>query len=51
LRAKQPVVTVGVAFAAQECPAIPTDAFDEKLDYVLTEREWIVCEAKARQDG
>jgi 5-formyltetrahydrofolate cyclo-ligase len=30
-------------FAVQEFPTIPADAYDEKLDYVLTDRDWIVC--------
>jgi 5-formyltetrahydrofolate cyclo-ligase len=43
LRAKQQIAAVGVGYAVQEFPTIPTEATDEKLDYVLTDREWIVC--------
>jgi 5-formyltetrahydrofolate cyclo-ligase len=43
LRAMQPVTAVGVAYAIQEVPALPSEAYDQKLDYVLTDREWIVC--------
>ncbi len=43
LRALQPILAVGVAYAGQELPAIPSEAYDQKLDYVLTDREWIVC--------
>jgi 5-formyltetrahydrofolate cyclo-ligase len=43
LRAMQPVIAVGVAYAVQETPAIPREAYDQKLDYVLTDRELIVC--------
>ncbi len=43
LRAMQPITAVGVGFALQELPAIPSEAYDQKLDYVLTDREWIVC--------
>jgi 5-formyltetrahydrofolate cyclo-ligase len=43
LRALQPVIAIGVAYAVQELPAIPSEAYDQKLDYVLTDREWIVC--------
>jgi 5-formyltetrahydrofolate cyclo-ligase len=43
LRAMQPIIAIGVAYAVQELPAIPSEAYDQKLDYVLTEREWIVC--------
>jgi 5-formyltetrahydrofolate cyclo-ligase len=41
LRALKPVAAVGVAFAAQEVPKIPTTPRDERLDLVLTEREVI----------
>jgi len=41
LRAKQPVVTVGIAFAAQEVDEVPTTPRDVRLDLVLTERETI----------
>ncbi|MFZ1961238.1 MAG: 5-formyltetrahydrofolate cyclo-ligase [Methylovirgula sp.] len=43
LRAMQPVAAVGVGYAVQELPAIPCENYDQKLDFVLTEREWIVC--------
>ncbi len=38
LRAARPVLAVGVAFAAQEVAAVPTEPHDERLDAVLTER-------------
>lgn len=38
LRARKPIVAVGLAFAAQEVEAVPREAFDERLDYVLTEK-------------
>jgi 5-formyltetrahydrofolate cyclo-ligase len=41
LRAKKPVTAVGIAFAAQEIPAVPATERDERLDFVLTEREII----------
>ena len=34
-----PVLAVGVAFAAQEMDAVPCGAHDERLDWILTERE------------
>ncbi len=43
LRAMKPIITVGVAYAIQELPAIPSESYDQKLDYVLTDRAWIVC--------
>jgi 5-formyltetrahydrofolate cyclo-ligase len=41
LRALKPIAAVGIAFAAQEVPKIPTTPRDERLDLVLTEREVI----------
>jgi 5-formyltetrahydrofolate cyclo-ligase len=41
LRALKPVTAVGIAFAVQEVPKIPTTSRDERLDLVLTEREVI----------
>jgi 5-formyltetrahydrofolate cyclo-ligase len=41
LRALKPVIAIGIAFAAQEVPKIPTTRRDERLDLVLTEREVI----------
>jgi 5-formyltetrahydrofolate cyclo-ligase len=41
LRTLQPITAVGIAFAAQEVPKIPTTPRDERLDLVLTEVEVI----------
>ncbi|HEY5215357.1 MAG TPA: 5-formyltetrahydrofolate cyclo-ligase, partial [Pseudolabrys sp.] len=41
LRAKKPVVAVGIAFAAQEIPSVPATERDARLDLVLTECEVI----------
>ena len=41
LRAKKPVIAIGIAFAAQEIPQVPATERDERLDLVLTERETI----------
>ena len=49
LRAMKPVCAVGVAYAAQEFPAIPSESHDESLDYVLTERGLIDCRAHQAQ--
>ena len=43
LRARKAIVAVGLAYAAQEIPAVPTTARDARLDLVLTEREVIDC--------
>jgi 5-formyltetrahydrofolate cyclo-ligase len=40
-RAAKPVVAVGLAYAAQEIPAVPVTERDARLDLVLTEREII----------
>ena len=36
-----PVVAVGIAFAAQEAKEVPHTERDEKLDFIMTEREVI----------
>ncbi|NWG23789.1 MAG: 5-formyltetrahydrofolate cyclo-ligase [Pseudorhodoplanes sp.] len=41
IRAMKPVMTVGLAFAAQEIDKVPATPRDERLDLVLTEREVI----------
>jgi 5-formyltetrahydrofolate cyclo-ligase len=41
LRAKKRVVAIGVAYACQETDAVPCETHDQKLDYVVTERELI----------
>jgi 5-formyltetrahydrofolate cyclo-ligase len=45
LRAQKNIWAVGVAYACQELPRVPHEAHDERLDYVLTERELIRCGA------
>jgi 5-formyltetrahydrofolate cyclo-ligase len=41
LRARKPIVAVGIAFAVQEIAAVPAAPHDATLDLVLTEREVI----------
>jgi len=41
LRARKTIIAVGIAFAAQEVPAVPRTERDARLDLVLTEREVI----------
>jgi 5-formyltetrahydrofolate cyclo-ligase len=41
LRARKPIVAIGIAFAAQEIPRVPATERDARLDFVLTEREAI----------
>ncbi|MBT9445368.1 MAG: 5-formyltetrahydrofolate cyclo-ligase [Hyphomonadaceae bacterium] len=41
LRARRPITAVGLAWACQEVDRIPADAFDQRLDWVVTENEAI----------
>jgi len=41
LRAIKPITTIGIAFAMQEIPQVPATERDERLDFVLTEKEII----------
>ncbi len=43
LRAKGRAIAVGVGYSVAECPALPNEPHDERLDYVLTESELIDC--------
>jgi 5-formyltetrahydrofolate cyclo-ligase len=43
LRGIKPIVAVGLAYAAQQVPHVPTTERDARLDLVLTEREVIDC--------
>lgn len=38
LRSRRPTLAIGIAWAAQELPRVPTDAFDQRLDFIVTER-------------
>ena len=38
LRAQAQVIAVGAAYAAQQVDAVPHDGFDERLDWVVTEK-------------
>lgn len=41
LRSMKPVIAIGIAYAGQEIPSVPTTPRDAALDLVLTERETI----------
>ena len=43
LRARGPVLAVGLAFAAQEAEALPLEPTDAPLDMIVTETEVIAC--------
>jgi len=38
LRARKPLLVVGIAYAAQEVERVPTDRFDQRLDWIVTEK-------------
>ena len=44
LQATGPVLAIGLAYAAQEIPAVPRDANDRRLDWIVTEAEAIRME-------
>lgn len=35
-------ILIGIAWSVQEADALPADPWDEKMDAILTEREWII---------
>jgi 5-formyltetrahydrofolate cyclo-ligase len=39
----EPIATVGIAYAAQEIEAVPAEAHDRRLDWVVTQDETIRC--------
>ncbi|MBF0246460.1 MAG: 5-formyltetrahydrofolate cyclo-ligase [Alphaproteobacteria bacterium] len=41
LRKTGPCVAVGVAYGAQEVDSVPRDAYDQRLDWIVTDREVI----------
>lgn len=41
LRAKKPVIAVGVAYSCQEADHVPIEPHDQRLDFVMTEQETI----------
>jgi 5-formyltetrahydrofolate cyclo-ligase len=38
MRARGPLVAIGLAFAAQEVPSVPLEPHDQRLDWIVTER-------------
>jgi 5-formyltetrahydrofolate cyclo-ligase len=43
LRAAGPVTAVGIAYSAAQAPEIPDEPHDQRLDFILTERDLIDC--------
>jgi 5-formyltetrahydrofolate cyclo-ligase len=42
LRPRKKVIVIGLAYSRQEADRVPTEPHDERLDYLMTERELIV---------
>ena len=38
-----PVISIGIAYAAQEIDLVPEEPHDRRLDWIITERETIAC--------
>jgi 5-formyltetrahydrofolate cyclo-ligase len=43
LRALKKITAIGVAYAGQEVDAVPHEEFDQRLDWIMTEKETIKC--------
>jgi 5-formyltetrahydrofolate cyclo-ligase len=43
LRTLKRVTAIGVAYAGQEVDAVPYEEFDQRLDWIMTEKETIKC--------
>ena len=43
LRAEKPICAVGVAYATSEIEAAPDEPHDERMDFILTDKELIDC--------
>ncbi|MGB1547853.1 MAG: 5-formyltetrahydrofolate cyclo-ligase, partial [Alphaproteobacteria bacterium] len=46
LRESGPLTAVGLAYAAQEMPAVPREGADEALDWIVTEQDAIRIETE-----
>lgn len=40
---KKPIITIGVAYSAQQITNVPTDKHDQQLDWILTEKGPVKC--------
>ena len=43
LRALKKVTAIGIAYAGQEVDAVPYEEFDQRLDWIITEKESFKC--------
>jgi len=37
------VTAIGIAYAGQEMDAVPYEEFDQRLDWIMTEKETFKC--------
>jgi 5-formyltetrahydrofolate cyclo-ligase len=37
------VTAIGIAYAGQEMDTVPRDVFDQRLDWIMTEKETFKC--------
>ncbi len=44
LRAKKPILAIGIAYAAQEVDSVPRGPHDQPLDFVMTEKGVFACD-------
>ncbi len=45
LRQQKKILVIGIAFSFQEIPEVPIEPTDEALDWIITEKEHIICKA------
>ena len=43
LRAKKKIIAIGAGYSAQEVENVPHESYDQKLDFVMTEKGIITC--------
>ena len=43
IRGLKPVTAIGIAYAGQEVDEVPRDAYDQRLDWIMTEKETFKC--------
>ncbi len=48
LRARKPVVVIGLAYSGQQVENLPTEPHDQRLDAILTEKEYIAVNDMSR---
>jgi 5-formyltetrahydrofolate cyclo-ligase len=51
LRATGKIVAMGIAFSGQEVPVVPHDAYDQRLDWIVTEHYALACSPGGTPQG